>query len=377
MASPPAPLTEAEKEFFLANGYIKLSNCFTQEQADDMTKGVWARLGMSPTDKGTWTQERVHMPSHRSFDAATFAPRAWAAICELCGGEDRVDPRSREWRDSLIVNLGTPETERRGPTPPKDLDEWHVDGDFFVHYLDSPDQALLVIPLFTDIAPGGGGTGKRFLELFLPIFFSLSAQIPKCRLSGDDRSRNMSHDPLLFTKLTRIGHLLTPDVVVLCPDAIPKVARHLYEHPEGVSPRMRTRSDPAFAEEGALEWYEEVVRGCDDGSFVEATGRVGDVYLLHPMMMHCAGSNALRNVRIITNPPVFLREPHRFDREDGRYSLVELKTMRGIGEENLRGWKITMPREKVVPERLRIQEAMRHEELKRMQELRNDVDVAA
>ncbi|RYP64012.1 hypothetical protein DL771_008983 [Monosporascus sp. 5C6A] len=322
MASPPAPLTEAEKEFFLTNGYLKLSNCFTQEQADDMTKGVWTRLGMSPTDKDTWTQERTHMPSHRSFDAATFAPRAWAAICELCGGEDRVDPRSREWRDSLIVNLGTPEAERRGPTPPKDLDEWHADGDFFVHYLDSPEQALLVIPLFTDIAPGGGGT-------------------------------------------------------MLCPDAIPKVAQHLYEHPEGVSPRMRTRSDPRFAEEGALEWYEEVVRGCDDDSFVEATGRVGDVYLLHPMMVHCASSNALRNVRIITNPPVSLREPHRFDREDGRYSLVELKTMRGIGEENLRGWKITMPREEVVPERLRIQEAMRHEELKRMQELRNDVDVAA
>jgi hypothetical protein len=32
------------------------------------------------------------------------------------------------------------------------------DGDFFVHFLDSPEQALLVIPLWSDIVPKGGGT---------------------------------------------------------------------------------------------------------------------------------------------------------------------------------------------------------------------------
>lgn len=38
------------------------------------------------------------------------------------------------------------------------LDNWHNDGDFFVHFLDSPEQALLVIPLWSDIAHKGGGT---------------------------------------------------------------------------------------------------------------------------------------------------------------------------------------------------------------------------
>jgi hypothetical protein len=33
-----------------------------------------------------------------------------------------------------------------------------VDGDFFTHFLDSPEQALLVIPLFTDIEDRAGGT---------------------------------------------------------------------------------------------------------------------------------------------------------------------------------------------------------------------------
>ena len=57
------------------------------------------------------------------------------------------------------MNLGSPEwagtSVRRKE---KSLDGWHVDGDFFVHFLDSPEQGLLVIPIFTDIEEDGGGT---------------------------------------------------------------------------------------------------------------------------------------------------------------------------------------------------------------------------
>jgi hypothetical protein len=68
------------------------------------------------------------MPCLNTFDAADFAPRAWAAICELCGGEDRVRPDSKIWRDSLIVNLGDAKHGGK-PVPPQDLPEWHCDGD--------------------------------------------------------------------------------------------------------------------------------------------------------------------------------------------------------------------------------------------------------
>ncbi|KAI2626588.1 hypothetical protein GGR54DRAFT_477458 [Hypoxylon sp. NC1633] len=327
MASSPAPLTQEEKDFFLKNGYLKLTNCFTREQAADVIEGVWTRLGMSPTDKSTWTKERTNMPSHRTFDCATFAPKAWAAICELCGGEDRVSPESRNWRDSLIVNLGTAERAGR-PLPPRELPGWHVDGDFFVHYLDSPEQGLLVIPLLSDVVSQGGGT-------------------------------------------------------MICPPSISHVARHLYDHPEGVSPRMVPRAHPDFKRERNLAWYADIARGCaDDADFVEATGLVGDVYLLHPLMMHSATSNARRAVRIITNPPVSLREPFCFDRDaEARLSLVERKTVDAVGGvEMLRGWSITMPREGVVPERVRIQEAMKREELRRLEEeqrMRKDAAAAA
>lgn len=311
MAASPAPLSEEQKEFFLQNGYLKLTGCFTPEQAAEVTEGMWTRLDMSPDDRGTWTKQRINMPWHRTFDVSSFAPRAWAAICELCGGADRITEDSRLWRDSLIINLGTAEGAGK-PVPPRELDNWHVDGDFFVHYLNSPEQALLVIPLFTDVPPEGGGT-------------------------------------------------------MLCPDAIPKIARWLFEHPEGVSPRMVPRGHADFAKERNLEWYSELVQGCEQ--FVEAAGRAGDVFLLHPLMLHSATSNALRHVRVITNPPVHFRQPQCFDRadDDGAYSLVERKTIRSLGgEAALRGWRPTMPPEAVVPARVRAQEELKRQEALRL-----------
>lgn len=362
----PSPPDRASSSAYGGEILHRIPQAFSKEQAAEVTQNVWTRLGMDPEDKSTWHALRTNMPSHRSFDASELAPRAWAAICELCGGEvsrhksrnrvakiprqelilverrrswltpksqipefyfsqDRVNPASKQWRDSLIVNLGSPASENK-PDPPQALQGWHVDGDFFVHYLDSPEQGLLVIPLFTDIPPQGGGGGT-----------------------------------------------------MLYPAGMRAVARHLHDHPEGVSPRMIPRGDPGFDTERNPGWFNALgSRGGDDhrggeeeegrNEYVEAGGRTGDVYLLHPLMLHSATNNPLRNVRIITNPPVSLREPFNFDRADGQYSLVERATLRMLGKEaeGLRGWKITHARERVVPERLRIQERMRQEELRRL-----------
>lgn len=309
MRSPAAPLAEAEKEHFLTHGYIHLTNCFTKEQAAEKTKDVWTRLDMYPDGKSTWTRAQINMPSHWNFDAATFAPKAWAAICELCGGEDRLTEHSREWRDSFIVNLGTPESEGK-LVPPKKLVRWHVDGDFFVHYLDSPEQALLVVSLFTDTEPNAGET-------------------------------------------------------MICPEAISKIAKFLYDYPEGVSPYMTTKKEPNFSVvdfHHVVSRYNELVQDCED--FVEVTGNIGDVYLLHPLMMHSASHNTLRNMRIITNPLVSLKEPHCFDRSDEKYSLVEKKTMQSVGgKDKLKDWKTAMPRELIFLEMWKNKEAMKKEEM--------------
>ncbi|KAL2172802.1 hypothetical protein VTG60DRAFT_2621 [Thermothelomyces hinnuleus] len=132
---------------------------------------------------------------------------------------------------------------------------------------------------------------------------------------------------------------------------------------------MTPRGEPGF-EKGQhedLSFFRNVAKSCSN--FVEATGQVGDVYLMHPLMLHAPSSNALRRVRIITNPAVSLKTEHCFDREDGNYSLVEQVTLRALGKDRLPGWKATGPREARVPERVRIQEKMKQEELKRLAEL--------
>ena len=55
---------------------------------------------------------------------------------DLLGGEERINPESSSWSDGFICNFGTDELEKREKdVEPYDLDNWHVDGDFFVCWI--------------------------------------------------------------------------------------------------------------------------------------------------------------------------------------------------------------------------------------------------
>lgn len=137
---------------------------------------------------------------------------------------------------------------------------------------------------------------------------------------------------------------------MLCPAALPEIARHLYNNPWGVSPDMVPRAeDPQWNREPTRWRIDEIVKRQPANSFVEATGNAGDVYFLHPLMAHSWSNNAFRDLRVINNPNVSLRQPFNFDRRDGSvYSVVELATRHHVGEENLRGWRIRAGRERVL-----------------------------
>ena len=311
-------LTPEQVESFMKYGFLRLTDCFSRETAEEWTKTVWVRLGFDPKNPETWTTERTNMPSHEERPIKEFAPKAYNAICELVGGEDRITEESKVWKDSFIVNLGTKEHEGK-EAHPRTLTGWHVDGDFFVHFLDSPEQGLLVIPLFTDILPNGGGTW-------------------------------------------------------ICSEGPKKIGQYLYDHPKGVLPLM-TPFEGVQKRENGLDYFNTLIQTCDEFSFHEMTGSVGDVILLHPLMLHSASQNGRRLPRIITNPPVSLVEPFNFDREeDSQYSVVELKTIQDLGgQEKLWGWKIQGQRTEVVPERVRRQARMLEEERERLQQRESPV----
>jgi hypothetical protein len=293
MGSGYRVLTDEQAEHFLDNGYVVLHDCFSRTAAAELTSTIWTRLGYDPDDRSTWTASSIHMPTHQRIPVEEFAPKAWHAVCDLLGGEERI-ARPYAWGDGFIVNLWEG-ADRPWADPSPHAGGWHKDGDFFRHFLDSPEQGLLTLVLWSDVRHQGGAT-------------------------------------------------------FVAADSVGPVARYLAAHPEGVLPTAFPTRD--------------LIGQCT--RFAEATGEVGDVFLLHPYVLHAKAQNVLRLPRFITNPPVHLAEPMRFDRERPEdHSLVERAVLRGLGVDRYE-FTPTAPREAVVPERVRRQQRMKAEEQSRL-----------
>jgi hypothetical protein len=280
---------------FIEHGYVRIRECFTRAEAQPWLEEAWVRLGYDRDDPSTWAEQRVHMPSVRHVEVSDFAPKVWGAACQLLGGEDRIE-QPYTWGNGFIANLGVG-ADRPWEPPSAASPDWHKDGDFFRHFLDSPEQGLLTIVLWSDIEERGGGT-------------------------------------------------------FIAPDSVAPVARLLERRREGVPPEEFP--------------YDELIAQCS--TFVETTGHLGDVVLMHPYMLHASSQNHRGKARFITNPPIALREPMRFDRVDpAEHSPVERAVLRALGVERL-DYRPAAPREDVVPERVRRQERMREEEEARLAE---------
>jgi hypothetical protein len=286
-------LTDDQITQFLERGHVVLHDCFSRELAQEWTEQAFRRLGCDAHDPATWREARIHMPTARRMELKGLAPRAWAAACELLGGEERIK-QPCHCGDGFIVNFSHG-AGRLWKPPSAGSPGWHKDGDFFRHFLDSPEQGLLTLVIWSDIEHRGGGT------------------------------------------------------FIAC-DSVPAVARYLAARPEGVRPaQIDVRS---------------LVAGCQE--FVEFTGQVGDVVLLHPFMLHASSPNHSGKPRFLTNPPIQLKKPMCFNRMDpAEHSLVEQAVLRGLGVERLE-FAPTGKREKITPQRVLRQRKMLREEKSRL-----------
>lgn len=273
-------LTPEQQERFLAQGHCILHGCFTREAAEELKADAWRQLGYDPNDPNTWEKPLTFLFPSSHVSLKEFAPNAWEAVCTLLGGEDRIsgsDPGVGQW----VINFRRGADEPWQPPSPA-VSGWHKDGNFFRHFLDSPEQGLLVIPLFSDVAHRGGGT-------------------------------------------------------FLAADSIPVVAKYLWDHPEGVRPNEFD--------------YGALLSECRD--FREVTGRVGDVALIHPFMLHNFSQNHSGRPRFITNLCIGLKEPMRFHRPDpSEFSLVERAVLRGLGVDRLE-FSPAAPRERIDPKAMK------------------------
>ncbi|HEV8557062.1 MAG TPA: hypothetical protein VGR06_11780 [Actinophytocola sp.] len=298
-------LTAEQVEHFLDKGFVVIRGCFSRAAAAEFTAPLWDRLGYAEHDPSTWAEPIIHMPYRRQLDVREFAPKAWAAACDLVGGAERISAdRPYVWNDSFIVNLRK-DADRPWQAASAESPGWHKDGDFFRHFLDSPEQGLLTIVLWSNVRHQGGAT-------------------------------------------------------FVAADSVGPVARLLADNPQGVYPlRPAEGGDP----DAVLLPYDDLIAQCHD--FVEATGEVGDVYLLHPFVLHAKSPNVLKIPRLITNPPLTLAEPLRFDRADPDLSPVERAVLRALGT-TCYEFSPTGPREAIVPPRIAEQRRLLAEEQRRL-----------
>ena len=270
-------LSNEQAQQFIDQGYLRLKGCFDRDLAKAWTDQAFERLGYDPKNKDTWQEPIVWLDHHNKRPVWDISPKAWGALCDVVGGEERIDGETKyieskhftsiepfNWSDSFVANFRLGADATWQPPSPQHRG-WHKDGSFFRHFLDSPEQALLVIVLWSDIAHQGGGT-------------------------------------------------------FIAPDSVERMAKFFLEHPEGVDP-------------GGFD-FQRLIAECEE--FVEVTGEVGDVIIMHPFMLHASSPNLSGKARFITNPPVVLKEPLDLNRENPEdYSLLELATLHALGLERL------------------------------------------
>jgi len=146
-------LTDAEIEQFMDKGHVLVKAAFPRELVDPALERVWEALPVDRHDQSTWTSRFHHVP--QNFDggpyAASWTDRVHGAFDDLLGAGRWVGRTAQGWWPVIFPGFDKPPW-----SPP--AEGWHVDGQQFHHHLDSADQALLPIFLWSDIGPGDGGT---------------------------------------------------------------------------------------------------------------------------------------------------------------------------------------------------------------------------
>ena len=160
-------LTPEQARDFILNGYVVIKNAFSRDIANRICEHAWSELkeehSIDRNDRESWRrQPRGYIRTNgKGFRIRMLeeAPNALKAQTDVLGGRDRL------WEDG--VRLGFPggiianfRTDGDAPWQPPHARQgiWHKDGWHFRHFLDSPEQGLLTVPIYTEILPQSGGT---------------------------------------------------------------------------------------------------------------------------------------------------------------------------------------------------------------------------
>jgi hypothetical protein len=285
-------LTNEQVEYFKEFGWVKVEEAYPRQVSLDAQQIVWDNVekrGILKNDKSTWTEEIVKLNEvyfEKEFQLCNTSRMA-DAIEDLVG-EGRLSNRI-VYGESSPENLSGygwwPVNFYLGKDKPWDVPTvgWHWDGIQFKHFIDSPDQGLLCLCLFSEINTQGGGT------LIAEGSHKLVAKFLAEQTEGIELS-----------------------------DALPFMNR---SHP-WLAELTGSIDSETNRMEKFMNWHTD-----SDGvqlKVTETTGSPGDIFLCHPFLYHAASQNHLGIPRFMCNRTTPLKDRLQLKRVDGgQYSPLE------------------------------------------------------
>jgi hypothetical protein len=143
---PITELTTAEVAHFLSEGWLLVRGLIPADVVSELVPRILERV---VDDGSEWGGFLLKDSPRGGAAERIYSPRYARVLADLCG------PGATIGMDGLgYMPIRFPRPSP-GPWHPVEL---HVDGNHFHHHVDSPEQALVAVELWTDIEPGGGGT---------------------------------------------------------------------------------------------------------------------------------------------------------------------------------------------------------------------------
>ena len=303
-------LTTSQIERFIERGYVHLHQAFSSEQALLAQQDIWERLARDEVlsdDPCTWKEPIIYLNEtlHTHALSACKTDRLKDAVEDLVGvGRwlHREDEDGWGWWP-VNFSLGADQTWE---VP---AGGWHWDGIHFRHSINSPEQGLLMLCIFSSIESHGGATlvaegSHKIVARFLqaqPEALDLNQAILNCK----------SCSPWLA------------DLTETQMDADTKYDKEDFNMWKNSGDRTKRFMENEFMD--------------DYGSRLlvkEAVGEPGDIYLCHPFLFHAASQNHLHRPRFMCNKTSPLREPMQFLRDDHDFSPLERSILIAISDVN-------------------------------------------
>lgn len=319
-------LREDQVEQFMEKGWVKLEGAYAREEALAAQSFLWSeiekRSSVRRADQATWLMPMVQI--NEAFLTPAFArcntKRLGDAIEDLIG-HGRWANRSVYGETEQLSGFGWwpvnffLDADRPWSVP---INGWHWDGIHFKHFIDSPEQGLLCLCLFSDIAHQGGGT--FIVEGSHKVVARFLARYPEgLELNEAIRMLNREHPYLAdLTGSNRKENQTSADI-----------------YADG---QAETDVSNESVETEAYERIERFMNReyTDANGFklrvLETTGSAGDVILCHPFLYHSSSQNLIGVPRFMCNRTTPLNERLKLSRERlSEYSPLEISIRNALG----------------------------------------------